>query len=151
MIWMSKGPRHRLAALGAVVAVMTACSGPASPAPSAVGSAGGSASLGPRPSSNATVRIVQPASGATITGTSVQIVIDLQGAKIVPSTTTSIRPDEGHVHLYVDNALVSMNYALTQDLPVHPGTYVIRVEFVAADHAPFSPRVISPDVFFTVK
>ena len=67
------------------------------------------------------------------------------------ATTTAIRPDEGHVHLYVDNALVSMNYTLTQDLPVHPGTYVIRVEFVAADHAPFSPRVISPDVFFTVK
>ena len=151
MISIPEGPRRRLAALGVVLAVVSACSGPASPAPSAGGSAGDSGSLGPRPSSNATVRIVQPASGSTITGSSVQVVIDLQGAKIVPATTTAIRPDEGHVHLYVDNALVSMNYALTQDLPVHPGTYVIRVEFVAADHAPFSPRVVSPDVFFTVK
>ena len=72
-------------------------------------------------------------------------------AKIVNSTTTNIRPDEGHIHLFVNNALVSMNYALEQDFPVVPGTYVLKAEFVAADHAPFSPRVWSPEVFFTVR
>ena len=46
--------------------------------------------------------------------------------------------------------IVSMNYGLEQDLPVTPGTYVFRAEFVAADHAPFSPRVESPEVVFTV-
>jgi hypothetical protein len=55
------------------------------------------------------------------------------------------------VHLYVDNVLVSMNYALEQDMPVHAGTYVLKAEFVASDHAPFSPRVWSNQVLFTVK
>ncbi|HEY7526301.1 MAG TPA: hypothetical protein VIA82_05675 [Candidatus Limnocylindria bacterium] len=67
------------------------------------------------------------------------------------TTTTNIRPDQGHVHLYVDNVLVSMNYALEQDMPVHAGTYVLKAEFVASDHAPFSPRVWSNQVLFTVK
>jgi hypothetical protein len=108
------------------------------------------AASGGRPSSPAVVAIVQPASGATVTGSTVHVVISLTGAEIVPATTTAIRPDQGHLHLYVDNALVSMNYGLEQDLPVHPGTYVLKAEFVAADHAPFSPRVWSPEVFFTV-
>ena len=124
------------------------------------GSAGGSSgSTGPslvatstnRPSSPAVVSVVQPASGATVSGTSVHVVLSLTGAQIVSATTTNIQPDQGHVHLYVDNVLVSMNYGLEQDLPVQPGTYVLKAEFVAADHAPFSPRVWSPEVFFTVK
>ena len=32
-----------------------------------------------------------------------------------------------------------------------PGRYVIKAEFVASDHAPFNPRVWSPEVIFTVK
>ena len=108
-------------------------------------------SLGPRPSSPATVQILQPASGSSLTGTTVHVVLKLTGAQIVSQTSTDIRPDQGHVHLYVDNVLVSMNYGLEQDIPIHPGTYVLKAEFVAADHAPFSPRVLSQEVFFTVK
>jgi hypothetical protein len=78
------------------------------------------------------------------------VVLRLTGATIVAEATTAIRPDEGHVHLYLDNQLVSMNYGLEQDVPVTPGTHVLRAEFVAADHAPFSPRVISADIVFTV-
>jgi hypothetical protein len=98
----------------------------------------------------ATVEVIEPAQGATVVGTSVHVVIKLDGARIVTQTTTSIRPDEGHVHLYVDNSLVSMNYGLEQDIPVVPGTHAIHAEFVAADHAPYNPRVTSPDVVFTV-
>ena len=103
-----------------------------------------------RPSSPAVVTIVEPTSGETIKGSSVHVVLSLTGAQIVAATTANIRPDQGHVHLYVDNVLVSMNYALENDLPVHPGTYVLKAEFVASDHAPFNPRVWSPEVFFTV-
>ena len=63
---------------------------------------------------------------------------------------TDIRPDEGHVHLYVNNSLVSMNYGLEQDVPVNPGTIVIKAEFVAADHAPFNPRVWSDEIVVTI-
>jgi hypothetical protein len=97
------------------------------------------------------VEIVQPVAGSTVTGATVHVVLKLNGATIVPATTTEIRPDQGHVHLYVNNVLVSMNYGLEQDIPVQPGSIALKAEFVAADHAPFSPRVWSPDVIFTVK
>jgi hypothetical protein len=109
------------------------------------------ASPGPRPSSLATVEIIQPAAGATIVGTTAHIVLKLTGATIVTATTTTISPVEGHVHLYVDNAIVSMNYGLEQDITVTPGTHVLKAEFVAADHAPFSPRVVSAETIFTVQ
>ena len=107
--------------------------------------------LGPRPSSPAQVEIVQPTPSSTLTGTTVHIVLKLAGATIVSQTTTAIKPDEGHVHLYVDNVLVSMNYGLEQDITVPAGTHVLKAEFVAADHAPFDPRVWSTETIFTVR
>ena len=86
-----------------------------------------------------------------MTGPTVHVVMTLQNAHMAATTSTDLRPDEGHVHLYVDNALVTMNYGLEQDLPVSPGHYVLEAEFVASDHAPFSPRVRSDAVVFTVK
>ena len=129
----------RVTSLTVVAVLLASCGGqPASP--SAV-----------RPSSPALVTIVQPIAGEVVSGTSVHVVLSLTGAQIVKQTTTNIRPDRGHIHLYVDNVLFSMNYGLEQDLPVHAGTYVLRAEFVAADHAPFSPRVWSAETIFTVK
>ena len=127
-----------------VLAACGAAANPTQPASPPVAS-------GARPSSPAVVAIDEPKSGATVDGGSVHIVLSLTGATIVSATTTNITPDTGHAHLYVDNVLVSMNYGLEQDVPVHPGTYVLKAEFVAADHAPFNPRVWSPEVFFTVK
>jgi hypothetical protein len=145
----------RLLAIGSVVVVLVACTSPAGSSPSSTLPA----ASGNRPSSPAIVAVVQPIAGAGITptpcpsapGSCVHIKLSLSGATIVSATSTDIRPDEGHVHLYVDNVLVSMNYGLEQDLPVHSGTYVLKAEFVAADHAPFNPRVWSPEVLFTVK
>jgi len=134
--------------------VLAACSsGAPPPATFAPVSSGPlpSASIGSRPSSPAVVSIVQPTSGEVVTGNTVHIVLTLSGASITTVTSTTISPTEGHIHLYVDNVLVSMNYGLTQDLPVQPGTYVLKAEFVAADHYPFDPRVWSPEVYFTVK
>jgi hypothetical protein len=129
-----------------LAAFVVACSPGAVATPTA-----GLASLGPRPSSPATVAIVAPTTGARVTGASVHVVLSLTGAQIVPATTTAISPTTGHVHLYVDNSLVSMNYGLEQDIPVTPGSHVLKAEFVAADHAPFNPRVYSAEVIFTVQ
>jgi hypothetical protein len=139
--WLS--PLVRLAA-PALALALAACS------PGSVSTAGAPASLGPRPSSPAHVEIVAPAANSTVTGTTVHIVLKLTGATIVSQTTTAIKPDEGHVHLYVDNLLVSMNYGLEQDITVPVGTHVLKAEFVAADHAPFDPRVWSAETVFTV-
>jgi len=137
----------RLTACALLAATLTACVGPGS------SSSGTTAnpSTGSRPSSPAVVGIVEPKNGATVTGSTLHIVLSLENAVIVKQTSTNIRPDQGHVHLYVNNVLVSMNYGLVQDLPVHKGTYVLKAEFVASDHAPFNPRVESPAVVFTVK
>ena len=121
-----------------------ACGGNGTPTHPAIGS------TGPRPSSPATVEIVSPAPSTTVEGDTLHVVLRLNGGTLVPQTTTDIRPDEGHVHLYVNNVLVSMNYGLEQDIPVQPGSTVLKAEFVAADHAPFSPRVWSTEIVFTV-
>jgi len=140
-----RAPRFLILVAMAAIA-LSACSPGAS-----AGATPGESALGPRPSSPAVVTIVQPVTGATFSGSSVHVVLMLTGATIVTTTSTNIQPDRGHIHLYVDNVLFSMNYGLEQDLPVHPGTYVLRAEFVASDHFPFNPRVVSPEVFFTVK
>jgi hypothetical protein len=133
-------PFVRLAA-PALAVVLAACS-PGTSGPS---------SLAARPASPAHVQIVQPTPNTSLTGTTVHIVLKLTGGTIVPQTTTTIKPDEGHVHLYVDNLLVSMNYGLEQDITVPTGTHVLKAEFVAADHAPFNPRVWSTETIFTVR
>ncbi len=159
--------RAPISLLAAVLLVASACTGnPASAAPGAASPPSGAgvgptgspapaaanpAPAGSRPSSPARIAITAPASGSAVSGSSVHVVISLDGAEIVSETTTNVRPDQGHVHLYVDNSLVSMNYGLEQDLPVHPGASVLKAEFVASDHAPFSPRVWSNEVVFTVK
>lgn len=136
-------PAHRLLAVWLALA-MAACTGNGTPTHPAIGS------TGPRPSSPATVDIVSPAPSTTVQGDTLHVVLRLNGGTLVPQTTTDIRPDEGHVHLYVNNVLVSMNYGLEQDIPVQPGSTVLKAEFVAADHAPFSPRVWSDEIVFTV-
>lgn len=140
---------HRRVVIVLAAVLVTACGGPAATLTPAATPAG--PTLGPRPSSLATLAIIEPAQGSTVTGTTAHVVLQLAGAKIVAETTTTIRPDEGHVHLYVNGQIVSMNYGLEQDIPVTPGVLVLRAEFVAADHAPYSPRVQSTEIVFTVK
>ncbi len=139
-------PTHRLraAALAAVVAALavTACSG---------GDDGGSAAptttaaaVADRPSSPAKLVIETPRQGQTVRQDRPELVLGLDGGKIVNQTTTRVQGDEGHIHLYVDGKLVTMNYGLRQRLPrLPPGQHVVQVEFVAADHAPFDPRVLT--------
>jgi hypothetical protein len=138
-------PALRPLLVAALLALAAAgCAGDGTPTHPAIGS------TGPRPSSPATVEIVSPAPSTTVQGDTLHVVLRLNGGTLVPQTTTDIRPDEGHVHLYVNNVLVSMNYGLEQDIPIQPGTTALKAEFVAADHAPFSPRVWSTGIVFTV-
>ena len=152
---MARPAITRLAATAAIAILVGACVSSTGSPPASTNAV----ASGTRPSSPAAVMVAQPTAGAALTptpcpsapGSCVHIKLSLTGATIVSATSTDIRPDQGHVHLYVDNVLVSMNYGLEQDLPVHSGTYVLKAEFVAADHAPFNPRVWSPEVLFTVK
>ena len=117
------------------------------------GCSGGTASAGSttpaaRPSSPAKLSILSPANGEVIKGSVVQVRLKLENAKIVPATTTHITPTTGHVHLFLDDRIISMNYQLDNTIAnVKPGSHVLRVEFVASDHLPFDPRVFTQVTF----
>ena len=115
------------------------------------GSTGETGSTGQRPSSPAKLSIVDPTVGEVVKGSSVDLRVKLQDATLVPTTTTDIVPDEGHLHVLLDDRLISMTEGLEQTIPdVTPGPHRIQVEFVASDHAPFDPRVVAV-VAFEVK
>ena len=101
-----------------------------------------------RPSSPAKLTIQTPGNGQTVRQDRPELRLVLDGGKIVNQTTTRIQGDEGHIHLLIDGKLVNMNYGLRQRLPqLPPGQHVVQVEFVAADHAPFDPRVLTQAAF----
>jgi hypothetical protein len=101
-----------------------------------------------RPSSPAKLTIETPRQGQTVKQARPELVLALDGGKVVNQTTTRVQGDEGHIHLYVDGKLVTMNYGLRQRLPrLPPGQHVVQAEFVAADHAPFDPRVLTQAAF----
>jgi hypothetical protein len=139
--------RRALAAAVAAVALLglAACSG---------GDGGGAdapattaAPAAPRPSSPAKLTIVSPRNGQTVKK-GAELRLGLDNARIINQTTTRIQGDEGHIHLLVDGKLVDMNYGLRQRLPqLSPGQHVVQVEFVAADHAPFEPRILTQAAF----
>jgi len=145
------------ALLGAGAAVLVASAivprailGPTpSPAPGAAASATPS---GPRPASTARLAIVAPNDGTAIAGDELEVVLELDGGRVVEEATTQLAPDEGHIHLSVDGAVVSMTYGTVQVVDLRTldaGTHLLEAEFVAADHGPFSPRVLAKTTFAT--
>ncbi len=73
-----------------------------------------------RPSSPAKLTIETPRQGQTVKQARPELVLALDGGKVVNQTTTRVQGDEGHIHLYVDGKLVTMNYGLRQRLPQLP-------------------------------
>ena len=110
-----------------------------------LGACGGdSSSSSPRPSTDARLEIVRPTPNQILPPT-FQLDLNLIGAKVVPETAAGgpLRGDEGHIHVTLDGKLISMTYGTTQELKdLPPGPHNIQAEFVAADHAPFSNRLI---------
>jgi hypothetical protein len=77
--------------------------------------------------------------------------VKLIGAKEVPQVDGPLKPDEGHIHISLDGAVVAMAYSDSQTLKaLTPGQHSVQVDFVAVDHVPFKNRVTAA-VLFTVK
>ena len=90
--------------------------------------------------------------GVSVADGRLEVVLDLEGATVVDEATTDLSADTGHIHLTVDGQLVSMSSGVAQVVDVGslpPGVHDLRAEFVAADHAPFSPRVVATVAFRT--
>ncbi len=107
--------------------------------------------LGHRPSSPVKIELLSPTSGEVVHGTMLVVRVSITGGTVTTSITSHITPTKGHVHLYLNNQLIYMSYTLSQPITVKPGLpYSMYAEFVAQDHFPFSPRDVTPTVFFTV-
>jgi hypothetical protein len=144
--------RSLTAALALAALVLAGCSSGGSSSGGQSGSGQASATTAgataDRPSSTGKLTILAPRNGQIVKGTDLTLKLELTGAKIVPATTTKIQPDQGHVHVMLDGKLISMNYKLSEKLPkLSPGTHLIQVEFVASDHLPFDPRVLTQAAF----
>jgi hypothetical protein len=103
-----------------------------------------------RIASSAQVTIVSPQQGASVTGSFLNIVVQLRGGRIVPLASTNLKPDRGHLHISLDGRLYSMTEGLRQRIDLaglKPGEHLLFVEFVATDHGPFAPRVTSVSTF----
>jgi hypothetical protein len=121
-------------AVGLLVAALTVRTWLRPPAPAAI-----------RPSSVASLSIAAPRPDQVASGDALKVSVDLRHARIVPVSTTKLTPDTGHLHLLIDGRLLSMSVeGSTTFLPIAdlaPGPHRLVVEFVAADHGPFAPRV----------
>jgi hypothetical protein len=149
--------RPLLIPLTAALIVMTSCStastvgpgGTATPTPTPYPTPSGG--LGHRPSTPVKITLLSPTNGEVVDGTSVLVKVSIEGGTITTVTTSDITPTKGHVHLYLNNQLIYMSYTLQQPITVKPGLeYSMYAEFVAQDHFPFSPRDVTPTIFFIV-
>jgi hypothetical protein len=137
-----------LAAVPCIAFVAVACTGEGGDATPTSSASAPATISGQRPSSPAVLKILEPKTGAIVHGDSTELKLSLKNAKVVAATTTHIVPTQGHVHVYLDNKLVSMNFGLSQEVTgLTPGQHFLRCEFVASDHGPFDPRVITSTTF----
>ena len=143
--------RHRrsLLALGIVFALSACGNGAATPQATSSPTPTPTPTVSTdRPASPAKLTIISPKNGQVVQGTTVEMKVSLKDAKIVPATSAIIVPDEGHLHVILDDQLISMTGDTSQLLSnLTPGQHLLKVEFVASDHAPFDPRVIAAVAF----
>ena len=104
---------------------------------------------GPRPTSSATISFAEPSPEQIVTGSMLNVRVRVENGRIVP-TSGDVTPDTGHLHLFLDGALLSMASEREQEIDIAdlpPGVHRLQAEFVAADHAPFDPPVITAVTF----
>lgn len=102
---------------------------------------------GERPATSARIQILSPTPFEE-TGRDVTVRVKLIGAREVPQVSGPVRPDEGHIHVSLDGAVVAMAYEDSQVLEnLTPGEHSVQVDFVAVDHLPFRNRVTAAVVF----
>lgn len=139
-----------LAAVLLLALSLTACSGSSKNDTSPTASP--SASQPTRISTTGSLQIISPTPGQVVKGTKLTVRVKVAGATIStsPQATKKIRPDEGHLHIKVDGETKTILAGASYDLTgLTKGRHILIAEFVAGDHVPFNPRVLTT-VPFTV-
>jgi len=137
----------RMVAMTSVVllAVLVACGSGGAAKPSSTPST-------TRPASTGKVTILSPTPNEVIHGTVLHVKLQLTGARLVPVASAHITPDTGHIHVSIDGKIKSLLAGLNYDATgLTPGTHLLTVEFVAADHGFFDPRVLVSQTFVVEK
>jgi len=137
----------RMVAMTSVIllAVLVACGGGGTAKP-------GSTPSTTRPASTGKVTILSPTPNEVIHGTVLHVRLQLTGARLVPVASAHITPDTGHIHVSIDGKIKSLLAGLNYDATgLTPGTHLLTVEFVAADHGFFNPRVLVSQTFVVEK
>jgi hypothetical protein len=103
-----------------------------------------------RPHSTAKLKVIEPKPGAVERPGRIEVKLDLIGGRITKVVTTRIKPDVGHIHLRLDGETITLLGSLDQKVSVKKkGPHLLEAEFVAADHGPFDPRILSAVNFTT--
>jgi hypothetical protein len=105
---------------------------------------------GPQPSSSATITFAEPAPEQVVTGQALDVRVRVRNGTLVDATSADLKPDTGHIHVFLDGILLSMTSGEEHEIDVTdlaPGVHRLQAEFVAADHAPFDPRVVAAVTF----
>jgi hypothetical protein len=105
--------------------------------------AGGSflITIGGSVSSDARVEITAPDDGELVPAQEpTRLAVAVRNGELTKSTS-STDPSKGHLHVFVDGELVSMPTTAEMATTLPPGEHTITVEFTAANHTSFSPRV----------
>lgn len=90
-------------------------------------------------STSATIRIVSPTSGSELPANDpFTVEVDLKGGDLATSATDTTA---GHIHIYVDDFVVSMPTTTTAEIELDPGSHEIKAEYVDGNHAAFDPPV----------
>jgi hypothetical protein len=88
------------------------------------------------------VTITSPKEGTVVpAGSRIRLKVELDGGRLTRETNSS-DPNSGHLHVFVDEKLVSMPTTDTPTVKLKPGEHVIAVEFVDAGHLSYSPSVV---------
>ena len=103
------------------------------------------------------IRMVQPSEGATLTGNSVDVGVDVTNFNLVDALGKASVAGQGHIHYFIDvlpptepgkpAVTTPGSYAATPNTThtwenVSPGTHTFSVELANNDHTPLVPPVL---------
>jgi hypothetical protein len=86
---------------------------------------------------SARISIVSPSDGEELDAGTIAVEVDVRNGPIAASADD----EGGHIHIFVDDAMVSMPNAEQSTIELEPGEHSITVEYVGSDHESFDPPV----------
>lgn len=92
----------------------------------------------PPKSTSARITILSPADGDTVRAGMVNVEVDIKNGSVATSASDT---EGGHIHIFVDDQMVSMPYTTDTTVQLDPGEHAITAEYVDTAHMSFEPRV----------